>query len=45
MTQQSHSWAYREKHGSKGFMHPTFFAMLFIITKTWKQPKYPLTDK
>ena len=35
----------REKHGSKGFTHATFFAVLFTKAKTWKQPKYPLTDE
>ena len=26
-------------------MHPMFIAALFIIAKTWKQPKCPSTDK
>ena len=26
-------------------MTPMFIATLFIITKTWKQPKCPLTDE
>ena len=26
-------------------MHPMFTAVLFTITKTWKQPKCPLTDE
>ena len=24
---------------------PVFISALFIIAKTWKQPRYPLTDK
>ena len=24
---------------------PTFIAALFTVTRTWKQPKYPLTDE
>ena len=26
-------------------MHPAFIAALFTIAKTWKQPKYPSTEK
>ena len=26
-------------------MHPKFNAVLLTIAKTWKQPKYPLTDE
>ena len=25
-------------------MHPVFTAAAFTIAKTWKQPKYPLTE-
>ena len=30
---------------SKRYIHPIFIAALFIIAKTWKQPKCPLTDE
>ena len=26
-------------------MHPVFIAALFVIVKTWKQPKCPKTDE
>ena len=26
-------------------MHPKFNAVLLTIAKTWKQPKYPLTEE
>ena len=26
-------------------LHPVFTAALFSIAKTWKQPKYPLTEE
>ena len=29
----------------KGICTPMFIAELFIITKTWKQPKCPLMDE
>ena len=29
----------------KATCHPMFIAALFIIAKTWKQPKCPLTDE
>ena len=35
----------REKHGSKGYTHPSITAALFTMAKTWKQPKCPLTDE
>ena len=44
MIQQSHSWAYIQKnnYNSKRYMHPYIhIATLFIIAKTWKQPKCP----
>ena len=34
-----------EKHGSKGYTHPSITAALFTIAKTWKQPKCPLIDE
>ena len=37
---------HRENHNSKRHMHPPMFiAALFTITRSWKQPKCPLTDK
>ena len=36
---------YPEKTQSKGYMHPIFIAELLTITKTWKQPKCPLTEE
>jgi len=46
MTPQSHSWPYTwRKHLLKKILHPYVFAALFTIVKTWKQPKYPLTDE
>ena len=46
MIQQSHSWAYiQTKLQLKRYMHPMFIAALFIIAKTWKQPKCPLTNE
>jgi len=29
----------------KATCSPKFIAVLFTITKTWKQPKYPTTDE
>ncbi|CAN0272084.1 unnamed protein product [Rangifer tarandus platyrhynchus] len=45
--QQSHSWAHIWKiYNLKRYTHaPTFIAALFIIAKTWKQPKGPSTDE
>ena len=47
MAQKSHFWAYalrkpdlKETHGP-----PMFIAVLFIIAKTWKQPRCPSADK
>ena len=46
MIQQSHSWAYiRRKLIQKDIYTPIFIAALFIIAKTWKQPKSPLTEE
>ena len=33
----------KENPNSKVYMCPKFIAALFIIVKTWKQPKCPLT--
>ena len=45
MTQQSHSWAYIRTKLSlkKDTCTCMFTAALFTISKTWKQPKCPLT--
>ena len=38
MTQQSHSWAHIPGK-------PMFIAALFIIARTWKQPRCPSADE
>ena len=45
--QQSHSWAYiwRKTILRKDTCNSIFIAALFIIAKTWKQPKCPSTDE
>ena len=46
MTQQSHCWAYAEKKPElKETCAPMFIAALFIIARTWKQPKCPSVDE
>ena len=35
----------REKHGLKRYMYPVFIVALFVIAKTWKQTKCPLTEE
>ena len=46
MTQQSLIWAFiGTKLIEKDIWSPMFFAALFTIAKTWKQPKCPTTDK
>ena len=47
MTQQSHSWAYTlRKPDLKGTrVPPVFIRALFIIARTWKQPRCPLADE
>ena len=35
---------FREKRYLIGYMYPNATAALFIIAKTWKQPKCPLTE-
>ena len=48
MIQQSHFWPYVWKRQKLQFkkIHepPVFIAALFIIAKTWKKPKCPLTN-
>ena len=47
MTQQSHFWAYTPRKldlkDLKGT--PVFIAALFIIARTWKQPRCPSADE
>ena len=46
MTQQSHCWAYTpRKPESKETCTPVFIAALFIIARTWKQPRCPSADE
>ena len=43
MTQQSHCWTYtpEETRIERDTWTPMFIAALFIIVRTWKQPRYP----
>ena len=46
MTQQSHCWAYTlRKPDLKETMFILFIAALFIIARTWKQPRCPSADE
>ena len=49
MIQQFHSWVYIWKKMKTLIQKDTctlmFIAALFTIDETWKQPKYPSTDK
>ena len=46
MTQQSHCWAYTpRKPELKGNIAPIFTAALFIIARTWNQPRFPSADE
>ena len=47
MTQQSHCWVYtlRKPELKETHIPPMFIAALFIITRTWKQPRCPSADK
>ena len=46
MTQQSHCWAYTlRKPELKDTCTPMFIAALFIIARTWKQPRCPSADE
>ena len=46
MTQQSHCWAYtQETRIERDTCTPMFIAALFIIARTWKQPRCPSADK
>ena len=46
MIQQSHCWAYTlRKPELKETDTPVFIAALFIIARTWKQPRCPSADE
>ena len=47
MTQQSHCWAYtlRKPELKETLVTPMFIAALFIIARTWKQPRCPSADE
>ena len=46
MTQQSHCWAYTpRKPELKETCTPMFTEALFIIARTWKQPRCPSADE
>ena len=47
MTQQSHCWAYtpRKSELKETRVPPMFIAALFIIARTWKQPRCPSADE
>ena len=46
MTQQSHFWAYTpRKPELKDTCTPMFITALFIIDRTWKQPRCPSADE
>ena len=47
MTQQSHYWAYtpRKPELKETTYTPIVIAALFIIARTWKQPRCPSADE
>ena len=46
MTQQSHFWAYKLRKPELKETHtPMFITALFIIARSWKQPRCPLADE
>ena len=47
MIHQSHSWAYipRKSDLKETHVPPMFIAALFIIARTWKQPRCPSADE
>ena len=46
MTQLSHCWAYTpRKPELRDMCTPMFIAALFIIARTWKQPRCPSADE
>ena len=46
MTQQSHCWVYTEETRiERDTCTPIFITALFIIARTWKQPRCPSPDE
>ena len=47
MTQQSHFWAYtpKETRSERDTCTPMFITALFIIARTWRQPRCPSADE
>ena len=46
MTQQSHCWPYTPRKSElKEMCTPNLIAALFIIARTWKQPRCPSADE
>ena len=47
MTQQSHSWAHTLRKSDLKETHapPMFITAMFIIARTWKQPRCPSIDE
>ena len=47
MIQQSHCWAYtlRKPEGKETRVPQIFITALFIIARTWKQPRCPSADE
>ena len=47
MTQESHCWAYtlRKPELKETGVPPMFIIALFIIARTWKQPRCPSADE
>ena len=47
MSQKSHCWAYtrRKPELKETSVPPMFIAALFIIARTWKQPRCPSADE
>ena len=45
MTQQSHFWEYTPRKPDLKETRAMFIAALFLITRTWKQPRCPSADE
>ena len=50
MTQQYHFWAYtlrkpEKKKKKETTCNPMFITVLFVIARTWKQPRFPSADQ
>ena len=41
----THCWAYTPRKPGRDTRTPMFIAVLFIIARTWKQPRCPSADK